>query len=173
MTERSPAGPDRRRFLCGLAAGGCAAAMMPLGCTISDVFTQAGSGSLTFDVNSGDFSALATVGQKIGVEVPTDADPALVVLIRRAENEIIALEAICPHTFCDMSGNLGTWDGGADQLICICHDSRFAPDGTLISGPSPRSIAAYPVEFDAASGQGTVTVGDTEEEAAALTGRGS
>jgi len=142
----------------------------PLGCTFSEVYTEAGAGELAFDIASPEFSALSTIGETLGIDIETDADPTKVLLIRRSADQILALERICPHTFCDMSAPLGTWDTQAEQLICLCHNSVFAADGAKISGPTPRGIAAYTVEFDPVSGLGVVKVGEpTDEMVASLT----
>ncbi len=173
MKRDDGAGLDRRGFLCGMAACGCAAALGASGCTIAEVYTQTGAGELAFDINSGEFAALQTVGETVPVDVETSADPAPVLLIRNAEDSVIALERICPHTLCDMTAPIGVWDQPAQQLICICHTSIFATDGALVSGPSPRGVAAYPVVFDPATGQGVVRIGgEADAMAQALTGAG-
>lgn len=162
---------DRRGFLCGVAACGCVAALGAAGCTISEVYSQTGAGELAFDVNVGEFAPLATVGETVAVDIETDGDPAPVLLVRNAESEVIALERICPHTLCDMAAPLGSWDQSAQQLICLCHTSIFAADGAKVSGPTPRGIAAYPVEFDPATGRGVVRIGDPAGEASAALAR--
>lgn len=165
---------DRRGFLCTMAACGCAAALA--GCTISEVYSQTGAGELAFDITQGEFAALQMVGATVAIDIETDADPAPVLLVRNAEDSVIALERICPHTFCDMKAPLGSWDQQTQRLTCLCHISVFADDGQLISGPSPRGIAAYAVEFDPATGQGLVRIGSADEMAAvvsALAERGS
>ena len=43
------------------------------------------------------------------------------------------LSAVCPHNGCDVFVGQG-------ELVCPCHDSRFAPDGELKSGESPRGL---------------------------------
>ena len=52
------------------------------------------------------------------------------------------------------------------QLRCDCHDSRFNPDGTLdpASKPDdwkkqPEFVKVYAVDFDKATGKGTVKAG--------------
>ncbi|MEZ4432052.1 MAG: Rieske (2Fe-2S) protein [bacterium] len=160
MSDPTDPGPDRRRFLCQLAGSGCAVLLAQ--CTFSEVYTEAGSASLPFDVADPTYAALAEIGGTLGIDVTTDADPAKVLLIRRTAEQIVALERICPHTLCDMdpAGGLGVWDQAEDQLVCLCHLSTFAPDGRKLSGPSPRSIAAYAVSFDATTGTGTLTIGE-------------
>ncbi len=175
MKRDGRGGIDRRGFLCGMAACGCAAALAQTGCTFSEVYNQTGAGELAFDINQGDFSALAEIGATLPIDIETDGDPAPVLLVRNAQDSVLALERICPHTFCDMRTPVGVWDQPAQQLICVCHNSVFASDGALQAGPSPRGIAAYDVEFDPATGQGLVRIGtaaDVAALAAALTEQG-
>ena len=49
---------------------------------------------------------------------------------------------------------LGKWEN--NELICVCHDSRFGPDGSLLKGPAETGVTAFPVEFNADSGSGRV-----------------
>lgn len=163
MKRDGRGGIDRRGFLCGMAACGCAAALAQTGCTFSEVYSQTGAGELAFDIGQGDFTALAEVGGTLAVDIETDGDPAAVLLVRNAEDTVIALERICPHTFCDMKSPLGVWDQQAQSLTCICHNSIFLSDGALQAGPSPRGIAAYDVRFDPATGEGLVRIGTAEE----------
>jgi len=170
MTDRTGADLDRRRLLCGLAGCGCAALLAS--CTIAEVYTEAGEATLPFDLDRAPFDALAEVGATVAIEVDTSGDPASVLLIRQSQDAIIALERICPHTLCDMNPatGLGVWDQGAQQLICLCHQSVFASDGRKVSGPTPRSIAAYTVAFDATAGTGVLTIGDGAPDGGALDG---
>lgn len=159
MTDRTGAEMDRRRFLCGLAGCGCAAVLAS--CTIAEVYTEAGDARLNFDLQTAPFDGLAEVGATVALDVETSGDPAPVLLIRTSQDVIVALERICPHTFCDMNpaNGLGVWDQGEQQLICLCHQSIFASDGRKLSGPSPRGIAQYTVDFDPAAGTGVLTIG--------------
>lgn len=165
MTDRTGADLDRRRLLCGLA--GCGCAVLIASCTIAEVYTEAGSATLPFDLATPPFDALAMVGGTLGVDVETSGDPAKVLLIRASEEAIVALERICPHTLCDMNpaNGLGVWDQGEQQLICVCHQSVFARDGRKLSGPSPRGLAEYTVAFDAAAGTAVLTIGEGAPDA--------
>ena len=55
------------------------------------------------------------------------------------------------HESDDVFG-LGKWEN--NERICVCHDSRFGPDGSLLKGPAETGVAAFPVEFNADSGSG-------------------
>lgn len=45
------------------------------------------------------------------------------------------LSPICPHLGCSIP-----WSEAKQEFICPCHTAVFAPDGSWISGPSPRSM---------------------------------
>ena len=58
-----------------------------------------------------------------------------VVYIVKADGEIKALSAICPHLGCSVP-----WDPGRNQFVCPCHGGTFSADGTHLSGPPRRSL---------------------------------
>ncbi len=147
---------DRREALRLMGCGGCALAAGSA-CTIAEVF--GGDGVLEFDLAAKQFAALSEVDGVVAV----DASGRSVLLIRSAEDRIVALNRICTHTACDMAPDkLGAWEDG--ELICRCHDSRFDSAGTVLKGPATRDLASYTVDFDPSSGRGTVTFGDDEDE---------
>ncbi|MEZ6185247.1 MAG: Rieske (2Fe-2S) protein [Planctomycetota bacterium] len=56
------------------------------------------------------------------------------VIVRREGEAVHVLSATCPHNGCDV------FCRAADSLFCPCHDSDFAPDGSVRTGPSPRGL---------------------------------
>ena len=60
---------------------------------------------------------------------------------RTAETKVEAFSAVCPHLGCAIG-----WQG--DGYLCPCHDSKFAIDGTKMTGPSERGMDALPIAFD-------------------------
>ncbi|MCA9525035.1 MAG: Rieske 2Fe-2S domain-containing protein [Myxococcales bacterium] len=144
---------DRRGLLKLLGCGGCALALPSLsGCTIAEVF-GGGDGTLTFNVAEGPFRALGAVDGVAAVDVAGRN----VLLIRTTPDAIVAVSRICTHTGCDMAPDrFGTWNG--DRLICRCHDSHFDAEGHVLKGPATRDLATFDVEFDAATGSGTLTL---------------
>jgi menaquinol-cytochrome c reductase iron-sulfur subunit len=60
---------------------------------------------------------------------------------RTAPDKIVALSAICPHLGCAVG-----WDAGAGNFLCPCHDSRFSPEGTKLTGPSERGMDELPLQ---------------------------
>jgi Rieske Fe-S protein len=156
MTER----PSRRDAVRRLVqCAGCALALPALGgCTISRVFGGAG-GNVSFDLADAAYAPL----REVGGLVPVDSGARRLLLIRVSASEIAALDRICTHAACDMSPDVdGRWDGEA--LVCVCHDSRFAPNGEVLRGPATRDLESFPVDFDEMAGTGTVQVGEPPED---------
>jgi menaquinol-cytochrome c reductase iron-sulfur subunit len=50
----------------------------------------------------------------------------------------IAYDPKCTHLGCPYH-----WSGEKQQFVCPCHAALFAMDGTVISGPAPRSLDRY------------------------------
>ncbi|MFC5065746.1 ubiquinol-cytochrome c reductase iron-sulfur subunit [Actinomycetospora atypica] len=72
-----------------------------------------------------------------------------VVVTRSADGELRALSAICPHDGC----LVGEVVDGA--IVCACHGSRFALDGSVARGPATTSLAVRPVRVE----QGRIVLG--------------
>ncbi|MEQ3554861.1 Rieske (2Fe-2S) protein [Pseudonocardia nematodicida] len=66
------------------------------------------------------------------------ADSQLVVT-QPTEGEFTGLSAICPHQGC----SVGSVTDGA--IVCPCHNSRFALDGTVLDGPAQQPLESRPV----------------------------
>lgn len=62
-------------------------------------------------------------------------------VVRRSDTEVIVYSPVCPHLGCRYD-----WDPGASLFKCPCHASVFRPDGTVVSGPSPRPLDTLPAE---------------------------
>jgi menaquinol-cytochrome c reductase iron-sulfur subunit len=56
-------------------------------------------------------------------------------LIRSSTGELRAFSTVCPHLGCSID-----WDAQAEKLVCPCHQSTFATDGTCLGGPAPRGL---------------------------------
>jgi len=63
----------------------------------------------------------------------------------RAANGVVAYSAICPHTGCEVVN----WLADKQILDCPCHNSEYDPKAgaRVISGPSPRGLAALPLRI--------------------------
>jgi menaquinol-cytochrome c reductase iron-sulfur subunit len=66
------------------------------------------------------------------------------VWVARTDGGVRVLSSICPHLGCEVD-----WDGGARRFFCPCHDSAFAADGRVLSGPAPRPMDELSARVDA------------------------
>lgn len=68
-----------------------------------------------------------------------DGEPGLLFQSQSGENS--ALSAKCTHAGCAVE-----WDGRAKiPLRCPCHESQFALDGRVLSGPAKAPLKRYSV----------------------------
>jgi len=58
-----------------------------------------------------------------------------VYVTKGANGQLRILSSTCPHLGCSI-----TWNDAKTQFVCPCHVGVFSPDGSLISGPPPRSM---------------------------------
>ena len=63
----------------------------------------------------------------------------------RAAAGVVAYSSICPHTGCEVIA----WHPDTQILECPCHNSQYDPKAgaRLVSGPSPRGLAALPLQI--------------------------
>jgi len=64
--------------------------------------------------------------------------------VKLSENEIVAYSPSCTHLGCAYH-----WDPEKSEFLCPCHNSVFALDGTVVSGPAPRPLDRYEVKLEA------------------------
>lgn len=62
-----------------------------------------------------------------------------------------AMSSACAHAQCVVD----SFDAFEQGLLCPCHGSLYAIDGTVIRGPATRSLSRYPITYD---GQDLLTV---------------
>lgn len=62
--------------------------------------------------------------------------------IVRKGNTYRAMSGICPHLGCTVNATVGKY-----PFLCPCHGSHFDPDGTVVSGPSPRGLTWHLVSL--------------------------
>jgi cytochrome b6-f complex iron-sulfur subunit len=65
----------------------------------------------------------------------------LIVVRNIEDNSLVAFNSKCTHQGCDVK-----WNQEENNLICPCHDSRFAIDGKAIAGPADQPLAKYEVK---------------------------
>ena len=63
--------------------------------------------------------------------------------VKVSDQKIVAFGPQCTHLGCAYH-----WDEAKSQFICPCHNSVFAANGVVISGPAPRPLDRYDVKID-------------------------
>jgi menaquinol-cytochrome c reductase iron-sulfur subunit len=59
-------------------------------------------------------------------------------VVKRPDTSIVAFAPQCTHLGCAYH-----WEEGKNEFLCPCHNSVFAVDGRVVSGPAPRSLDRY------------------------------
>jgi menaquinol-cytochrome c reductase iron-sulfur subunit len=59
-------------------------------------------------------------------------------VVKRPDSSITAFGPQCTHLGCAYH-----WEESKNEFICPCHNSIFAVDGQVISGPAPRPLDRY------------------------------
>jgi cytochrome b6-f complex iron-sulfur subunit len=145
---------SRRQFFAGAwcATSSAALAILFAGCSgkSSDASPSGDGGSVsTLGKSAGKFtagtgvqvtvsgSALASVGGAVLV----DSIAGEFLLARTGDNTFSAIEAVCTHEGCTITGA----DGAV--YVCPCHGSRYDRSGHVVLGPAQASLRQYPTTF--------------------------
>jgi|HubBroStandDraft_6_1064221.scaffolds.fasta_scaffold297932_2 menaquinol-cytochrome c reductase iron-sulfur subunit len=59
-------------------------------------------------------------------------------VVKNSASQVVAFGPQCTHLGCAYH-----WDDTRSQFLCPCHNSIFAIDGTVVSGPAPRPLDRY------------------------------
>lgn len=89
-------------------------------------------------------SALDSAGGAALVE----STAGLFLLARTGANAFTAVDAICSHESCTITGS----DGNA--YVCPCHGSRYSRSGQVLAGPARASLRQFSTTF----ADGVVTI---------------
>lgn len=63
--------------------------------------------------------------------------------VMKEGDELRAMSTVCPHLGCAID-----YDAENSKFVCPCHDSFFALDGAVETGPSPRGMDALEVQTE-------------------------
>ena len=145
VTKKQVSDPDRRSFLAGLLVAGSAAvgallAVPLVRFTLHPVLARTTEKSWSdvgkaneFQDLSAPVKKLVTVEQRDGWRRTRTEKPVYV--SKDQQGQLIVLSAVCTHLGCTVP-----WVEKEKRFICPCHLGNFAADGTLLSGPPPRSM---------------------------------
>jgi menaquinol-cytochrome c reductase iron-sulfur subunit len=64
-------------------------------------------------------------------------------VVKDAANHITAFGPQCTHLGCAYH-----WEEAKGEFLCPCHNSLFAIDGRVISGPAPRPLDRFETRLD-------------------------
>ena len=70
-----------------------------------------------------------------------DAGGQPVLVYRREDGGLQAVTGKCTHMGCELR-----WNGADTSWDCVCHGSRFAPDGRVLEGPAMAPLGSVPLE---------------------------
>ncbi len=73
------------------------------------------------------------------------------VVVIRVAGTVHAVSAKCTHLGCIVK-----WEPEQGILACPCHEALFNPNGTIIGGPAPVPLPAYPARIEG----GQIVVGE-------------
>ncbi|HKE29497.1 MAG TPA: ubiquinol-cytochrome c reductase iron-sulfur subunit [Bryobacteraceae bacterium] len=76
-------------------------------------------------------------------------------VVKQTDNSVVAFGPQCTHLGCAYH-----WDDAKHEFLCPCHNSVFAMDGQVISGPAPRPLDRYDVKVNG----NTLLVGKLHQE---------
>jgi menaquinol-cytochrome c reductase iron-sulfur subunit len=62
---------------------------------------------------------------------------------KQPDNSVIAFGPQCTHLGCAYH-----WDDSRREFLCPCHNSLFAIDGKMISGPARRPLDRYDIKIE-------------------------
>jgi cytochrome b6-f complex iron-sulfur subunit len=82
-------------------------------------------------------SALATVGGAALIE----STAGVFLLSRTNDTTFSAVEAVCTHEGCTVSGADGA------TYVCPCHGSRYNRNGQVVAGPARANLRQYATTF--------------------------
>jgi Rieske Fe-S protein len=74
------------------------------------------------------------------------SDGLPILVTRISDTDFRALSSYCPHAGCQVESSLQ-----GSSIPCLCHNSLFALDGSLVQGPSPTGLKSYDAIYQAAS----------------------
>ena len=88
----------------------------------------------------GEHPALSLPGGSLRLRI--GGDGRLVYVLGVGEGEFAALSPICTHQGC-------TVEVEGAYLVCPCHGSTYARDGTVVRGPAPLPLRRFPTRVAA------------------------
>jgi cytochrome b6-f complex iron-sulfur subunit len=147
---------SRRQFCTG--ASSAALATLFSACSGGAESPTSPSGKATqLGVSAGQFSGgnvrvnvAGTALSDVGGAVLVQSIAGVFLLARTGPSAFQAIDAICSHESCTITGSEGT------TYVCPCHGSRYNRSGQVLGGPARASLRQFASTF--ADGVVTITV---------------
>ncbi len=130
-----------RRIILGTAAWAIGSRWMERQ-VLADV-TNVAPGTGVVQVNLNDYPALAPAFGSIRLDLG-GANFYPILVTRLSVDSFSALSTRCAHLGCVVDA----FDTQSQRIICPCHGSAYAADGSLINGPARSRLTPYTSEFD-------------------------
>ena len=127
---------NRRRFLDGLLGTGFVSTLVAIAYPVWRYLIPPASGEPA--VQSVVAAQASQVKANSGMVFKFGSKPGL--LIRTAEGELQAYNAVCTHLQCTVQYKADT-----AQIWCACHNGLYDLQGNVVSGPPPRPLARLTV----------------------------
>ena len=143
------AGFDRRTFLDALLTVGFVTTAAAMAYPVARYMVPPETGeAATNSVVAGKAAALKPNSASI---FAFGSKPAIV--IRTAEGELRAFNAVCTHLDCTVQFKADT-----SQIWCACHNGLYDLGGNVVSGPPPRALEAFAVNVRGEPGAEEIVV---------------
>ena len=97
-----------------------------------------------------DVSVSGSALTDVGGAVLVDSIAGVFLLARTAESAFSAIDAVCSHQSCTVSGVDGS------IYVCGCHGSRYDRNGRVLNGPATAALRQFQTRF--ASGVVTIVL---------------
>jgi Rieske Fe-S protein len=121
----------------------------------ADSPTSPGGRAVELGVSSGhytgsgvDVDIAGTALSGIGGAVLVESVAGVFLLARTAESAFSAIDAVCSHQSCTVTGIDGS------VYVCGCHGSRYDRNGRVLNGPATAALRQFRTTFTA----GVVTI---------------
>jgi Rieske Fe-S protein len=140
---------DRRTFLDALLAVGFVSTAAAIAYPVAQFLVPpANAEPATVTAVAGKASALKP---NSGLLFRFGSKPGIVV--RTAEGEVRAFNAVCTHLDCTVQFKADT-----SELWCACHNGLYDLAGNVVSGPPPRALDAFVVNLRGQPGDEDIVV---------------
>jgi len=147
----TPTPLSRRQFCTGACqvASSAALATVFTACSGGASSPTSPSGRATqLGVSTGQFSGgdvrvnvAGTALSDVGGAVLVQSTAGVFLLARTGPNAFSAIDAICSHESCTITGTEGT------TYVCPCHGSRYNRSGQVLAGPARASLRQFTSTF--------------------------